>query len=204
MPFKLVKKFFPFSFLVFFLSVLCLAARFMPTEQETSATTEKKADYITWVDFQVSCDAMKLAAEYDINTHDQKVHIDWISLLSIAAARTGGTFDNESLSIIEETATTLSEGKVSLSDITKDLQYYSYYLEAYTAVLGGMMGEYNIQTGEKGGNPVFETHYGIRCFHPIAKGFPYTDYDDFGASRTYGYNRPHLGHDLMGQIGTPI
>ena len=35
-------------------------------------------------------------------------------------------------------------------------------------------------------------------------GFPYQDYDDFGASRSFGYKRPHLGHDMMGQIGTPI
>ena len=30
------------------------------------------------------------------------------------------------------------------------------------------------------------------------------DYDDFGVSRTYGYKRNHLGHDMMGQVGTPI
>ena len=46
--------------------------------------------------------------------------------------------------------------------------------------------------------------YGIKAFSPIAKGFYYNDYDDFGASRSYGYARPHLGHDMMGQIGTPI
>ena len=49
-----------------------------------------------------------------------------------------------------------------------------------------------------------EKHYGLKAFSPIAAGFYYTDYDDFGASRSYGYARPHLGHDMMGQIGTPI
>jgi len=39
---------------------------------------------------------------------------------------------------------------------------------------------------------------------PIAKNFPYSDYDDFGVSRSYGYKRRHLGHDMMGQVGTPI
>ena len=57
------------------------------------------------------------------------------------------------------------------------------------------MGEYEVE-GEK--------HYGLKAFFPIAAGFYYTDYDDFGASRSYGYARPHLGHDMMGQIGTPI
>ena len=49
-----------------------------------------------------------------------------------------------------------------------------------------------------------EKRYGLKAFSPIAADFPYTDYDDFGASRSYGYARPHLGHDMMGQIGTPI
>ena len=46
--------------------------------------------------------------------------------------------------------------------------------------------------------------YGLKAFHPIAKGFPYSDYDDFGVSRSYGYKRNHLGHDMMGQVGTPV
>ena len=38
----------------------------------------------------------------------------------------------------------------------------------------------------------------------MAKGFEYNHYDDFGARRSYGYERKHLGHDMMGQTGTPI
>ena len=37
-----------------------------------------------------------------------------------------------------------------------------------------------------------------------ASGFEYSDYDDFGVTRTYGYERRHLGHDMMGLVGTPI
>ena len=46
--------------------------------------------------------------------------------------------------------------------------------------------------------------YGLKVFSPIAKNFPYSDYDDFGASRSYGFKRKHLGHDMMGQVGTPV
>ena len=28
--------------------------------------------------------------------------------------------------------------------------------------------------------------------------------DDFGVSRSYGFKRRHLGHDMMGQVGTPV
>ena len=84
------------------------------------------------------------------------------------------------------------------------MDYYDYYLEAYEAVLGGMVGEYEMETEAEDGTRSFETRYGLKAFSPIARGFDYSDYDDFGSSRSYGYKRPHLGHDMMGQIGTPI
>lgn len=46
--------------------------------------------------------------------------------------------------------------------------------------------------------------YGLMAYSPIAEGFDYSSGDDFGSARSYGYNRPHLGHDMMGLIGTPI
>ena len=39
---------------------------------------------------------------------------------------------------------------------------------------------------------------------PIAEGWYYEGYDDFGQSRTYGYARRHLGHDMLGSVGTPV
>ena len=53
-------------------------------------------------------------------------------------------------------------------------------------------------------NVQFEEAYGIKAFHPIAKNYSYGHYDDFGASRSYGYKRLHWGNDLMGSIGAPI
>ena len=55
-----------------------------------------------------------------------------------------------------------------------------------------------------GKNIKWKHTYGLKAFHPIAKSFPYSDYDDFGVSRSYGYRRNHLGHDMMGQVGTPV
>lgn len=51
---------------------------------------------------------------------------------------------------------------------------------------------------------VWVTKYGLKAFFPLAKNFPYNDFDDFGVSRSYGFKRRHLGHDMMGQVGTPI
>ena len=93
----------------------------------------------------------------------------------------------------------MSEGETTMEELTKDMEYYDYYLEAYTAVLGGMVGEFSLREENQ-----WNRYYGLKAFSPIAKGFDYSHYDDFGASRSYGYSRPHLGHDMMGQIGTPI
>jgi len=46
--------------------------------------------------------------------------------------------------------------------------------------------------------------YGLKAFSPIAEGYGYRHADDFGANRSFGFARKHLGNDLMGGLGTPI
>lgn len=170
---------------------------------------EQAGEFIKWVDFKVSSTALGKAYEYDRDTYGEEVHLNWIELLAYTAARTGGEFSNESLvnTCLEEAAQELTGGK-SIEELTDGLKYYNYYLEAYTAVLGGMVGEYEIQAAaepsEAKNGLVWEKRYGLKAFLPIAKDFPYSDYDDFGVARSYGYRRQHLGHDMMGQVGTPI
>lgn len=161
-------------------------------------------NYITWVDFTVSCDALCAAYELDAASHETEHPMNWIELLAYAAAKSGGTFDKKSLSLIHSLAGELSDGAVTMEEKTADLDYYDYYLEAYEAVLGGMVGEYEIEQLTKNGEKEWVSRYGLKAFSPIARGFDYTDYDDFGSARSYGYKRPHLGHDMLGQIGTPI
>jgi len=84
------------------------------------------------------------------------------------------------------------------------MKYYEYYREAYGAVLDGMVGEYDVETVSETGEKSQEKKYGLKAYFPIAKGFEYTHYDDFGSGRSYGYKRKHLGRDMMGQTGTPV
>ncbi len=65
---------------------------------------------------------------------------------------------------------------------------------------------YKNATNEQRATPTkqFTEKYGIKAFHPVAKNYSYSHYDDFGASRSYGYRRLHFGNDLMGSIGSPI
>ena len=176
------------------------------TEEEPKET-EKTKDYIKWVDFKVSKFAMIQAYEHDRDTYGTEYHLGWIDLLAWTAAHTGGNFENDRTvcKCMEDLQEQIGQGK-TLTELTKELEYFSYYQEAYTAVLGGMVGEYEIEVPVEGeeGRKRWEKRYGLKAFSPIAKGFPYQDYDDFGASRSCGYKRNHLGHDMLGQVGTPI
>lgn len=176
-------------------------------KEEDKEETEEPKEYIKWVDFGVSKFAMTEAYEYDKDTYGTELHLSWIDLLAWTAAHTGGNFENDRavLSCMEDLEEQIGQGE-TLIKLTKDLEYFSYYQEAYTAVLGGMVGEYEIEVPVEGeeGRKRWEKRYGLKAFSPIAKGFPYNDYDDFGASRSYGYKRNHLGHDMLGQVGTPI
>lgn len=159
---------------------------------------------IKWVDFTISYEALCRAYEWDVKTHGTDCHVNWIELLAYTAAKTGGKFEKKALEVLESTAKTLSSGEKTLAELTENMKYYSYYKEAYAAVLGGMVGEYQTEVVDEKEVKGFQATYGLKAYFPLAKGFGYSHYDDFGAGRSYGYERKHLGHDMMGQIGTPI
>lgn len=176
---------------------------------------EKKSDYIKWVDFNVTSEAMKQAYQMDVDTYGKEIHLNWIDLLAIMGAKNGGNFKSYKADDMNEIAEKFLSGDSTVEEYTKDMKFFSYYREAYGAVLGGMVGEYRIEhAGNVENAPEnsdvpnasgqWKLYYGLKAFSPIAKGFPYSDYDDFGVARSYGYRRSHLGHDLMGQVGTPI
>ncbi len=184
-------------FLLFFL--------FEMGKKERVITVDRamEQDYIKWVDFKVTCEAMKQAYEYDVHSWNEEVHLPWIELLAYLGAKYGGDFSHYRQKDMEEIAKKLRDGEETIEKLKNEMKYFSYYLEAYGAVLGEMVGEYEIEIEEEGERKR-EKNYGLKAFSPIPKGFPYSDYDDFGVSRSYGYKRTHLGHDVMGQIGTPI
>ena len=228
----------------------------------TGAIADAAADaaengYIKWVDFTVPASVLTAAYRQDVDTYmaehggqendKASVHLNWIELLAYLAARYGGDFGRYREKDLTALCERLKNGE-SMEELTQGMKYYPYYLEAYTAVLGGMVGEYEIQVDadeaaafvpvdavvsertpqadsavSDGPEPpaqtagataasttspdspkTWVTKYGLKAFLPIARYFPYEEYDDFGVSRSYGYKRQHLGHDMMGQVGTPI
>ena len=202
-----------------------------PKEKEDSGRPEsddgadgqpdsEQKDYIKWVDFDIPADALKKAFRCDIDTYLADIHLNWIEILAYLGTQYGGDFSRYKESDMDAITARLLTGE-KMADIAAEMEYYPYYLEAYTAVLGGMVGEYQVEIPgaqapefalpkDENGNPiptednVWVTKYGLKAFSPIAKNYPYTDYDDFGDTRDYGFHRVHLGHDLMGQVGTPV
>ena len=140
----------------------------------------------------------------DIESYQEKVHLDWITLLAYPAGRGGGEFDVKSLKYIDEIAAELTSQTVSREDLADKYKYFNYYYEAYGAVLSGMLGEYEIEEETKEGVVKWNRQYGLKAYSPIAAGFDYQDYDDFGAARSFKMGMPYLGHDMMGLVGTPI
>lgn len=197
---------------------------------ENDTRKENKKDFIRWVDFNVTSEAMNLTAKLDINSHtkNEEIKYNWIELLAYLACKNGGNFKNFKKSDLDTLVAKIKDGE-TIESLTQDLKFYDYYYESYSAVLSGFIGNYSIETENSKKQNVdnrehdetienslendtetpnntsnFEQKYGIKAFLPIAKNYSFSHYDDFGNSRSYGFKRTHLGNDLMGSIGTPI
>lgn len=171
------------------------------------ATTEEREEksYIKWVDYNVPLDIMEKTAKLDINSHNSEdsIKLDWIEILSYLATKYGGNFKSFKQTDLDNVVQRLKDGE-KMKDIVTNEKLYSYYIEAYTAILEEFIGEYEIEVKKEDGSKEFQKKYGIKAFLPIAKNYGFSHYDDFGNSRSYGYKRLHFGNDLMGSIGTPI
>ena len=58
----------------------------------SAGNAENKKDYIKWVDFNVTYEALKDAMEMDIETFEQDLHLPWTESLAYLASRNGGDF----------------------------------------------------------------------------------------------------------------
>lgn len=154
------------------------------------------SDHIKWVEFSVPKSALDEALALDIATKGTDAHIPIHRSLAYLAAKNYGSFEKYK----KGTLSNIGSEIFSKSEKMSENKLYNYYLSAYSALLSGFVGDYTkiYENGEK------ESGYGLRVFSPIAAGYYYKDYDDFGASRSYGYKRSHLGHDMLGSVGTPI
>lgn len=165
--------------------VLWLVNALLPAQ--TTATGE----VLQWVDFTVTAEALQCAADWQIKHRD----LDWIALLSQAAVHCGGDFKKYQFGDLDRIAQQALEGTPPREQAGELQKYYDYYYTAYSAVLQEFLGSYTLDGEER---------FGVKAFCPIAKGYSFSHYDDFGAGRSYGFQRKHLGHDMLGSVGTPV
>lgn len=217
MSFSRKRSFRSFVFIgteLFVLVLLCLCL-FMKRTDRQAGIFQTSGDFIKWVDFNVTCEALEQAFRYDVDTCQAEVHLNWVDLLAYLGTRYGGDFSRYKKSDMKKVAEQLINGEMTMEELTSDMKYYDYYRQAYGAVLDGMVGTFQaeipadevpemLQQSAQNTDTVWVTKYGLKAFFPLAKNFPYNDFDDFGVSRSYGFKRRHLGHDMMGQVGTPI
>lgn len=217
MSFSRKRSFRSFFFIgteLFVLVLLCLCL-FMKRTDRQAGIFQTSGDFIKWVDFNVTCEALEQAFRYDVDTCQAEVHLNWVDLLTYLGTRYGGDFSRYKKSDMKKVAEQLINGEMTMEELTSDMKYYDYYRQAYGAVLDGMVGTFQaeipadevpemLQQSAQNTDTVWVTKYGLKAFFPLAKNFPYNDFDDFGVSRSYGFKRRHLGHDMMGQVGTPI
>lgn len=188
------------------ISFIIVKEFFKSIETTTNVIEEnEEKKYIKWVDYNVTLQIMEKTAKLDIDSHNkgENVKLNWIELISYLATKYGGNFKLFKQTDLDNVVGRLRNGE-NIDDIVTNHNLYSYYIEAYTAILEQFIGEYQIEKLQEDGNKKFQKKYGIKAFLPIAKNYGFSHYDDFGNSRSYGYKRIHLGNDLMGSIGTPI
>lgn len=171
---------------------------------ESEKEEEQKA-FIKWIDFNADSGSLKAVLKLCKEYRAKGTELEFSQVLAYLAIKNSNKFSLNSTNTILKKLRTHLDGGGSILDFYADNKYYNYYLESYHAIFDGLVGEFSRCEYHDGEYVISQTEeYGIKGFFPIAADFHFSHYDDFGSSRSYGYKRRHLGHDFMGQIGTPI
>ncbi len=183
------------------------------TAVSSNLSNSTEENYIKWFEFNVSYEVLQKTSQLDINSHttNKNVKYNWIELISYLACLYGNNFSKFKIKDLDNLVAKLDSGK-SIDEITRDMKNYHYYYEGYSAVLSQYIGNFgisetpinNADNSNTQKSISYVQKYDLKAFHPLAQNYSYSHYKDFGNSRSYGYNRLHLGNDLMGSIGTPV
>ena len=173
------KKVLKFVVILLWVSVsLVTAMSFVSAEEKP-----KEKTYIKWFEMNVSLSALEDAMALDIDSYNKLYHISWIDTLSYLACKNGNNWSRYSKKDIDKMLTALGD-MYTVDDLMADNKYYSFYKEAFTAALGGILGEYEKQAPDGNGGKKIVSGYGLVAYLPVAEGFAYSHSDDFGNDRS--------------------
>lgn len=191
--------------LSFSIAVLTVGIAFTGWQYYNRSAAVSGDKFIKWVDFHVPADLMYQAYQLDVKSHNEnaEVKFNFVEMIAYLAARNGSEFQFDYKKELTALTEKLKDGR-SMEELTADLKLYDFYYESYDAIFAEYIGEHKVEVADENGNKTLVDKYGIKAFSPIAKGYYYAESDDYGAARSYGFKRKHLGHDMMGSVGTPI
>lgn len=126
--------------LIFFLYKIVLA-------NDNTEGSEK--DYIKWIDFNATEKILQDTSKLDITSHNENSEIkyNWIELLAYLSSKYYGHLDSYKKADLEKLVNELNNGK-TMKELSKNMPNYEYYLESYSAILGGFIGNYEIKNPE--------------------------------------------------------
>ena len=177
-------------------AAVCCAVLELLWVQIAGLAEPAQGEFIRYVELSVPYTALQDAMQEDM---EREGEVLWTDILAGLACANGNDWSG-----YQTQQTKCMAQKLEAGNTPEDNAYFSYYQEVYRAAFGGLLGDYAEENENEAGERIWEVRYGLKGYSPIADGFAYSDADDFGASRSYGYQRRHLGHDMMGLTGTPI
>ncbi|MDR3022363.1 MAG: M23 family metallopeptidase [Clostridiales bacterium] len=169
---------------------------YIPTEQPNIEQPQKK-EFIKWIDFNPTSEVIKKTislVNHNLKKESEFAFPDFFEILAFVALKNSNKFNNSTDSKLIDKLKKSLDNLENPIDKFKGNKYFKYYDESFRAILSGIVGF----KGEE------KKEFAIIGHHPIARGYWYGDSDDFGNSRSFGFKRKHLGHDMFGNIGTPI
>ncbi|MDP4133383.1 MAG: hypothetical protein Q8882_05170 [Bacillota bacterium] len=107
---------------------------FNQTSAVNAVVDEGNKDFIKWVDFNASYEALDYAIKLDIKNHESNTPMNYIDLLAYITAKNGNNFSKFKTGQLDAVADQIKAGK-TMEELSSNLKYYNYYHEAYTATL---------------------------------------------------------------------
>ena len=103
------------SILTLFIFIISALIFYYSKNKMIAITTnsDNESDFIKWVDFNVTSEALKLTADLDIKSHNnnEEIKYNWIELLAYLACIYGGNFKNFNENDLNKIVENLQNGK---------------------------------------------------------------------------------------------
>ena len=145
--------------------ILLLISAFVLACSVMTIVGGKETDnFIKYAEFNVTADALQKAVSYDVSSQSEDTKLNYIEILSYLGSKYGGDFSKYKQSDMDNLCEKLKDGK-TIAELTKDMKYYTYYYNVYTAVLNGMVGNFE----EEQSDGSIKQDYGVRWFFADCK-----------------------------------